>query len=400
MRISWLSNAPWSSTGYGNQTRLFVPLLEQAGHDMGIIAFYGLEGGVLHMGKTRVYPRAFDPYGQDIAGLHAADFQSDIMISLMDAWVCQPHAWPPATRWVPWFPVDHDPLPRIVRDRVGIAYERIVYSRFGERMVRESGLDCHYVPHGVNTQVFAPGDKSEARRAFGFPQDAFIIGMVAANKGVPCRKAFFEQIEAFAMLKRKHPDALLYLHTLAALNGSNEVANLPEFIEAVGLKPGVDVQFPPAYSLAGSGLDDAVLARLYTCFDVLTSVSMGEGFGIPILEAQACGVPVIVGDWTAMSELCFGGWKVSQKDASRWWTPQASYQWRPEPAAIAKVYEAAYGHRGAKGAQARKGALAYDADRVVREHWTPVLAQIAERIANEEQRTPNVLPMPELAVAG
>lgn len=366
---------------------------------MAVIAFYGLEGGILHLGETRVYPRAFDLYGQDIAGHHANDFQADIMISLMDAWVCQPQAWPANVRWVPWFPVDHEPLPNIVREKVGIAYDRIVYSRFGERMVREAGMDCLYVPHGVDTTVLSPGGKAEARAAFGFPQDAFIVGMVAANKGVPCRKAFFEQIAAFALLKQRHSDALLYLHTLPALNGSNEVANLPEFIESVGLRVGVDVQFPPSYALAGSGVQDTVMTSLYRSFDVLSSVSMGEGFGIPIMEAQACGVPVIVGDWTAMPELCFGGWTVPQEDASRWWTPQASYQWRPEPEAIAAAYELAYASNGEHAAAARTGALAYDVDLVTRDYWTPVLAQIQARI---EAETPaaRLHVVPDLAVAG
>ena len=38
---------------------------------------------------------------------------------------------------------------------------------------------------------------------------------------------------------------------------------------------------------------------------------MGEGFGIPIIEAQACGVPVIASDHSAMTELTHAGTLVS-----------------------------------------------------------------------------------------
>jgi glycosyltransferase involved in cell wall biosynthesis len=58
------------------------------------------------------------------------------------------------------------------------------------------------------------------------------------------------------------------------------------------------------------GIPAEKMALLYNGFDVLASPSYGEGFGVPILEAQACGVPVIVTDWTAMTELMGAGWLV------------------------------------------------------------------------------------------
>lgn len=410
MRISWLSNAPWSSTGYGNQTRLFVPRLQAAGHELAVIAFYGLEGGVLSMaGGVPVLPRAYHPYGQDIAGAHSVNHRADIMISLMDAWVCEPRQWPPEVRWAPWFPVDMEPLPNAIRERVGVAYERIVYSRFGERMVHDAGLDCHYVPHGVDTAMFRPRDKRAIREQIGMPTDAFVIGMVAANKGYPCRKSFFEQIEAFAQFKRLHSDAVLYLHTVKGPVPGGEAVNLPEFCDLMGLREGIDVIYPPQYQLAGTGLSDETMAQIFSTFDVLTSVSMGEGFGIPILEAQACGVPVIVGDWTAMPELCFGGWALPREDAQRTYTPLAAWQYTPRPEAIAALYEVAYGTAETKRDAARAGALAYDADVVMRDYWQPVLGAIAERIAAETPRPPRVYAetieagiqaAQELAVAG
>ena len=69
------------------------------------------------------------------------------------------------------------------------AWKRIAMSKFGVEETHKAGLDCMYVPHGVDTNVFKPGDKAEARQRLGLPQDKFIVGTVAMNKGNPSRKA-------------------------------------------------------------------------------------------------------------------------------------------------------------------------------------------------------------------
>ena len=372
MKISWVSNAPWARTGYGNQTLLFAPRILKMGHEVQITAFYGLEGGVLNWNGIPVYPRAYHPYGNDIIAAHATGFKADIMITLIDAWVYEPNAWPPSTRWVPWFPIDHDPAPKLVLNKVSRSWKRIVYSRFAEQQMKMLGIDCYYVPHGVDTEAFKPIDRKEVREKLKWPADKFIVGMVAANKGTPSRKAFAENIGAFAELKRRHSDVMLYLHTVAG--EENAGVNLPEYIAGQGLSYGfvgrdnasdVDVLFNDQYQ-ALVGLNEEYMNAVYNGMDVLTSVTMGEGFCIPLIEAQAAGTPVIVGDWTAMSELCFSGWKVERSDCTPFWTPLASWQFIPHVPAIVDRMERAYLKKGSESIRrrAREGALVYDADRV------------------------------------
>jgi glycosyltransferase involved in cell wall biosynthesis len=50
------------------------------------------------------------------------------------------------------------------------------------------------------------------------------------------------------------------------------------------------------------------MAHLYNSLDVLMNASSGEGFGVPIIEAQACGVPVLTHNATSMTELTFYGY--------------------------------------------------------------------------------------------
>jgi glycosyltransferase involved in cell wall biosynthesis len=150
-------------------------------------------------------------------------------------------------------------------------------------------------------------------------------------------------------------------------------------LEAVGV-PKANVVFCDQYHNI-LGFPSSYMVDVYRAADVLLSPSMGEGFGLPILEAQACGCPVIVGNWTSMPELCFAGWKVS---GQRFYTPIGSFQYIPNIRDITWALRDAYAAKGNAELreQARQGALAYDADLVAETYWKPVLTKIEEEIAS------------------
>ncbi len=378
MKINWFSNAAHAPTGYGNQTRLFLPRLKALGHDMTLSAFYGLQGGPMVIDGIHVYPLVGHPYGQDVMQAHATHAGSDIIISLIDAWVISDEL---TTPWYPWFPIDFEPIPNKVLDKVRKSRKGITMSKFGQRMAQNAGLETYYVPHGVETKVFKPLDRTEARKRLGLPNDLFIVGMVAANKGVPPRKSFYEQIAGFAALKAKHADTLLYLHTDDGTHGG-ETVDLITYCVRLGLIPGKDVLFPDQY-LYKLGLPDAYMVDMYNSLDVMMLASKGEGFGIPLIEAQACGCPVITGEWTAMGELCFSGWKIPKSEAEPdYFHGFDAFQWRVHTEAMAERLLAAYEMRGNQDyrSRARDGALAYDADKITEKYWRPVLEDIEKNL--------------------
>ena len=67
-------------------------------------------------------------------------------------------------------------------------------SQFGVEQMTKLGLDPCYVPHGIDLDVFKPQPniRDGVRDELGIPQDVFLVGMVAANKGNPSvpRKSF------------------------------------------------------------------------------------------------------------------------------------------------------------------------------------------------------------------
>lgn len=383
LRLTILSNAPWSCTGYGCQTRHLTKRLNKAGHPTAVIANYGHQGAPLSVDGVKVYGTAFHPFAADICDAHTSNFGADVMISLMDIWVMQ--GADIRSRWVQWIPVDHDPIPPPVADVARKAYHRIAMSKFAVKKLNEAGLDCDYAPCAVETDVFQPTPMSDTeRKENNLTADRFIVGMVAANKGDPPRKAFWQNIDAFCELHKKHPDALLYLHTATGHPRMGEQIDILEYCNQKGLRNGIDVIFPDPYGLI-LGYPDQFMAKLYSLMDVHLLVSTGEGFGIPILEAQACGTPVIVGDWTSMGELCFSGWKVDKKDTIPFWGALQSYTFIPRVGAITEKLFAAYEMKGNMDyrRRARDGALAYDYDKVYEKYWVPLLNRIQDKVTGE-----------------
>jgi glycosyltransferase involved in cell wall biosynthesis len=380
-RLLWLSNAPWGGSGYGEQTALFLPRLRDQGHDVAALCNWGLQGRETRWGGITCYPS--DGYwGNHNLGVFAEHHQADQVIALCDAWVLKPDAWPDRLEAAVWAPIDHWPIPPLVL--AVLAHERITpiaMSRFGFDLMQTFELDPIYVPHGVDTRLFRPQRelRDAIRDELGIPRDVFLVGMVGANVGNPSlpRKAFPQALMAFNQLAKRHDDAWLYIHTNATPQDTG--IKLDTLATVIGCPPG-RIRFPHAKAFQ-LGIPAQALAYTYQAFDVLLQPSMGEGFGIPIVEAQASGVPVITSNHSAMSELCGAGWLV---EGDPWWDAlQESFFITPHIRSIIDALEAAYAARDDLELRKRAEWFAadYDADLVAERYWRPALARLlGERV--------------------
>ncbi len=161
-----------------------------------------------------------------------------------------------------------------------IAYDRaarnaaavVVTSEFvRQRAVQLLDLDpgrVHVVPHAIDHSVFKLGDEE--------PEPILLY---------PARpwphKNHTRLFEAFAALRQTRPQLRLVLTG----GGLERLDPLPEGVESLG-------SVPPEH-----------LASLYRRAACLVFPSLYEGFGLPVLEAMACGCPVAASNAGAIPEI-------------------------------------------------------------------------------------------------
>jgi glycosyltransferase involved in cell wall biosynthesis len=395
VRILFHSNAPWAGTGYGVQAGIWTRKLAELGHDVAVSSFYGHLGGMTKWEGITVYPGGQHSYGGDIIGKHADHWKADLVIALMDQWAL-PKTTLSGRHVAFWIPVDCSPLSTRDADglreakEAGVKVHLLALSRFAQKQLKEVGYDSMYVPHGINTKTLwvPPADKKAAREALGL-DDRFIIFTDAANLSHD-RKGYAELFAAFSRFRAKHPDALLMCHTLQTTSSG---LDLPYVAARMGVLDGI--AWTDQYMLTAGMIRAETLRSNYGIADLYAGASLAEGFGLPHLQALACGVPVVSTRGTGEDERGpgkhgAGGWGSSMHEvvgpvayevkSEPYWRPGHDAWWdKPLIGELVKAFEKAYKRDGpyqAKCAASRAHAQQYDVDVVLEKYWIPALARI------------------------
>lgn len=300
LRVVISSNSVWAATGYGVQAKGLAYGLKDLGHEVAVHGWYGLQGGVINAGGIMVYPRIRHGFGGD-TGIVAKHFDADLVISIQDVWVL-PDGFADTLPcpWAAWVTIDGYPLPKPIGERMKSARYPVAYSKFGYQMMQDYGIENPlYIPLGVSKDYYPDlANRDELRRDLGIKDGTFVVLMVAANKGYPSRKSYPEAILAFSRFHETHPNSLLYLHTDIEAGDGLELLDI---CRASGLdEKSVKFTDQNSYRL---GMDNDFMRQLYQASDVLLNPAKSEGFGLPIVEAQACGTPVITTNHSAMPEV-------------------------------------------------------------------------------------------------
>lgn len=97
-----------------------------------------------------------------------------------------------------------------------------------------------------------------------------------------------------------YKNGMAVVRALAGMPGGSDFAVVCTGPSADGERP---KDLPPNIDVRFMRVDDATLCGLYNCATALGFPSLYEGFGMPLIEAQACGCPVITSDRPIMREV-------------------------------------------------------------------------------------------------
>jgi len=227
-----------------------------------------------------------------------------------------------------YLPIDGINSPRswdILTDRV----TRIAMSHFGQEQMPEAPV----VWHGVDTTVFHPRDRKEAKRSLGLDPDRFLILRVDKNS---IRKDYPATWKALRPLLRKYSDIDVHFHCLpTALDGYDlraTIWNDEDIRDRVSFSPNLT-------GFTGWGEDN--LATLHAAADLFVSTAWSEGFGLSLLNSIACGTPVIAQNVASIPEVVgVGGLLIEPKATIT--VPMGQEQWLPDIDAFTAAIERLY----------------------------------------------------------
>lgn len=257
----------------------------------------------------------------------------DVVIDVRDFWHCEFQGRSVLRNYFKWaimpavdsMPVD-DPWLSMCMDADAV----FSYTDWGLDVLNKQSNNkiktvCE-APPGANFDIFKIiNDKAGLKQSLGINPNSLIVGTVMRNQA---RKLYSDLIESFAKLiadEQFKDNVYLYLHTAWPDLGWN----IPKLITEAGIGHRTVLtyackacnaiypsffqdsianckfcgQLAAGFPTSQHGIATEDLAKIMSLFDVYVQYSNCEGFGMPLAEAAACGIPVMAVDYSAMSDV-------------------------------------------------------------------------------------------------
>lgn len=210
-------------------------------------------------------------------------------------------------KWVYYFPIDASPKREWIEKSVKLCDIAIPYTNYAkeecEKFVKR---DYHVIYHGFDKETFhvLPEDIKQAFRDEHFKEhnlkERFVIINVNRNQE---RKGYLQTLIAFSIFNKIVPNAILYTHCDVS---GDRGGNLIEVSRQLGIANNWIYPNPKVYE-NNVHISSEFINGLYNIADVNISTTLGEGFGLSLIEAMATKTLNIFPDNTAPRELLADG---------------------------------------------------------------------------------------------
>ena len=207
-------------------------------------------------------------------------------------------------KWVFITPIDGTPIHPDWVKICDFADGRMVISKFGVEALRQVGKRVDLCHPGVDVGEFFPAtaeDKKSLREAAGYSESDYIVGSMCMNQG---RKAIPPMIAAFHEFAKDKPEAKLMLDMDSV---SPAGWDIPSLLTQMGWtdeeKKRVKYRQDLFVKDGKQNEEMLPLRNRYCLLDTHMVISHREGFGLPLMESMACGIPTMALDWCSGTEI-------------------------------------------------------------------------------------------------
>lgn len=350
------SEASFLNSGFGTYAKEILSRLHNTGkYEIAEFASYGKTNDPKDTSiKWKYYANAVDERDSRFKEYHSSsenqfgrwrfervllDFKPDIVFDVRDYWMSayqQMSPLRPFFHWILMPTVDSEPQQEDWIDTFLHADAIFTYSDFGrDTILKQSNNKINYIDTtspGVDLKTFAPAtNRKHIRNVMGLRDDMFIVGSVMRNQKRKLIPDLFYAIKKLLEKCEKNnnhtlgKNLYLYLHTsypdagwdipqlLKEYKIGNRVLftynckNCQFFYPSLFQHPACICprcgQKSCSMPNVSGGVSSENLAIIINTFDLYVQYAICEGFGMPQVEASACGVPLASVDYSAMNDV-------------------------------------------------------------------------------------------------
>jgi glycosyltransferase involved in cell wall biosynthesis len=233
-------------------------------------------------------------------------------------------------KWVGYFTIEDEKIPDKWIPLFRYVDEVAVPSVFGQYSAVSSASrrDAHFIPYGTD-EDFKPCSKekkAELREKMGIPGSKFRLISVGQNT---TRKSLPTILLAARILKQRGDDrATFHIQTNVGAYDPNETYSYD--LEALVKKLEIEdrISFPQGEASLFDSQPTSSLVEEFQASDAYLCPSLSEGYCLPVVEAMACGLPVMANPSTTLYELLGGDYGYSG-EAPRGWLEEGRMEASP-----------------------------------------------------------------------